>query len=251
MGRKITTLILPCVLAATILASCAGTNTDPICDCFVCGEQEKQSLMVWVNDEPICPNCFAADGGENYRFCLNCGKAYSVDSLDCGIGYCYDCTGELFTGCCICEDWPLLKCLAYKAHGVYTCARCVAAYYGDTTALDAYIEENSVYYTTEAQDVHEAQKVPLPDWLFWQTVQLPIEDRDPPALVDTARSTCFSGVGYVEDGMLLYVQFRESGRMYAYEGVSAETYQELLDAPSMGGYYNEYIKGLYVCHRLG
>ena len=251
MGRKIIAAILSCVLTGAILASCAGTNTDPIYDCFVCGEQEKQSLMVWVNDEPICPNCFAADGGENYRFCLNCGKAYRVDSLDCGIGYCYDCTGELFTGCCICEDWPLLKCLAYKAHGVYTCARCVAAYYGDTTALDAYIEENSVYYTTEAQDVHEAQKVPLPDWLFWQTVQLPIEDRDPPALVDTARSTCFSGVGYVEDGMLLYVQFRESGRMYAYEGVSAETYQELLDAPSMGGYYNEYIKGLYVCHRLG
>lgn len=77
-----------------------------------------------------------------------------------------------------------------------------------------------------------------------------IEDRDPPRLEDTPNSTCFSAVGYIDKENLLYVQFRNSGSIYAYEDVSAETYQELLDAPSMGGYYNEYIKGVYVCHRL-
>lgn len=86
---------------------------------------------------------------------------------------------------------------------------------------------------------------------FWANVPLPIEDRDPPRLEDTPNSTCFSAVGYIDKENLLYVQFRNSGSIYAYEGVSAETYQELLDAPSMGGYYNEYIKGVYVCHRLG
>lgn len=147
MGRKITASILSCVLVATILASCAGTNTDPTFDCFACGEQERQSLMVWVNDEPICPNCFAADGGENYRFCLNCGKAYRVDILDCGIGYCYDCTEELFAACCICEGWPLRKNVTYQTRGVYVCSKCVAAYCGDLDALNEYIVTNSVYIT--------------------------------------------------------------------------------------------------------
>lgn len=67
-------------------------------------------------------------------------------------------------------------------------------------------------------------------------------------LIDTDRSTCFSGVGY--DSYLddLYVKFRESGKIYVYENVPQDVYDSLVNADSMGGYYNKEIKGYYYCN---
>lgn len=136
-------IVIASFLLAILLTSC---EQDYVYDCFECGEPTKESLVVWTHDEGICPDCFAADRGEHYRFCLNCGEAYRVD-FDCKIGYCYDCTEALFAGCCICEAWPLRKSITYQTHGVYVCSKCVAAYCGDLDALDEYIVTNSVYIT--------------------------------------------------------------------------------------------------------
>ena len=46
------------------------------------------------------------------------------------------------------------------------------------------------------------------------------------------------------------MQFRDSGSVYAYDDVPQSIYEELNEADSMGGYYNEYIKGTYTAHRL-
>lgn len=80
---------------------------------------------------------------------------------------------------------------------------------------------------------------------------LPVEDRDPTVtLHETPDSTCFSAVGYDSAGQVLFVQFRESGAIYSYDDVPALVYSDLMNAESMGGYYNGYIKGHYTAHRL-
>ena len=63
-------------------------------------------------------------------------------------------------------------------------------------------------------------------------------------LESTPRSSCFSAVGYDWDNEVLYVQFRDSGSIYAYD-VPSYIYDELISADSMGKYYNSYIKGEY------
>lgn len=78
---------------------------------------------------------------------------------------------------------------------------------------------------------------------------LPIEYREPVAeMTTTPNSTCFSEVGY-SDGSL-FVTFRESGATYEYKDVPQRIYDAFWSADSMGGYYNEKIKGYYECHRL-
>lgn len=67
-------------------------------------------------------------------------------------------------------------------------------------------------------------------------------------LIDTDRSTCFSGVGYDTYLDDLYVKFRESGKIYVYENVPQDVYDSLVNADSMGGYYNKEIKGYYYCN---
>lgn len=68
-------------------------------------------------------------------------------------------------------------------------------------------------------------------------------------LESTPESTCFSAVGYDWDNEVLYVQFRDSGSIYAYDAPSS-VYDELTAADSMGGYYNACIKGQYTSSRI-
>ena len=49
-------------------------------------------------------------------------------------------------------------------------------------------------------------------------------------------------VGY--DGHTLTVEFH-TGRIYDHLGVSYQVYVEFMNAPSMGAYYNRYIRGRY------
>lgn len=80
---------------------------------------------------------------------------------------------------------------------------------------------------------------------------LSIEDDKPSAeMMDTPNSTCFSAIGYDEYQETLYVQFRDSGSIYAYDGVPQDVYDELSVSVSMGSYYNEHIKENYTSHRL-
>jgi len=69
-------------------------------------------------------------------------------------------------------------------------------------------------------------------------------------LIDTPDSSCFSEIGYDERNEVLVVVFRDSGAMYAYKDVPDSVWDDLFFASSMGGYYNENIKGQYDCEKI-
>ncbi len=56
-------------------------------------------------------------------------------------------------------------------------------------------------------------------------------------------------VSYAEGDGLLRVMFH-SGEEYEYEGVSVETLRELVDAESVGRYFNRVVKNGYPCRHL-
>lgn len=63
-------------------------------------------------------------------------------------------------------------------------------------------------------------------------------------------STCFSSVGFDEEEDILVVEFLESGSVYIYYDVPYWQYLDLIYADSIGGYYNDYIKGQYISERI-
>ncbi len=63
-------------------------------------------------------------------------------------------------------------------------------------------------------------------------------------------STCFSTVGYDPDHETLVVQFRNSGSIYAYSEFDQSAYDRFISSDSLGGHYNDYIKGRYPSERL-
>ena len=56
-------------------------------------------------------------------------------------------------------------------------------------------------------------------------------------------SSSIRAVSY--DGYTLAVQFHTSGTIYDHHGVPYSVYQGLMQASSMGAYYNRYIRGKY------
>jgi len=84
-----------------------------------------------------------------------------------------------------------------------------------------------------------------------QTYPLPIvePDKNYSKYLKFVDSTCFSEVGYSNDDTLV-VKFLESGSEYIYSGVTEDVYLEMINAESIGIYYNEYIKGNYYCERI-
>lgn len=57
-------------------------------------------------------------------------------------------------------------------------------------------------------------------------------------------SSNINAIAHETNPDMLYVQFH-NGTAYQYQGVSADTYQEMLDAPSQGVFLNTHIKGTY------
>ena len=58
----------------------------------------------------------------------------------------------------------------------------------------------------------------------------------------SVNSSAIRAVGY--DGYTLTVKFH-SGRIYDHSGVPPSVYWEFMNAPSMGAYYNQFIRGRY------
>jgi hypothetical protein len=56
-------------------------------------------------------------------------------------------------------------------------------------------------------------------------------------------SSAIAAVGY--DGHTLSVQFTTSDTVYDHPGVPYSVYIDFMNAPSMGAYYNRYIRGHY------
>jgi len=62
-------------------------------------------------------------------------------------------------------------------------------------------------------------------------------------------SSVLSAIRFHEDRNILEVRFR-SGRIYLYSGVPQSVYEELLAAPSLGGYFNRVIRPRYAAMRV-
>lgn len=69
-------------------------------------------------------------------------------------------------------------------------------------------------------------------------------------LINTPDSTCFSEVGYDYDFECLWVRFRDSGASYVYYSFTESDWFEFIDSPSLGQYYNQYIKDNYEYNRV-
>ena len=59
----------------------------------------------------------------------------------------------------------------------------------------------------------------------------------------SVNSSSIRAVGY--DGYYLYVQFHDSDTIYSHPGVPFSVYAGLMQASSMGAYYNRHIRGKY------
>ena len=62
-------------------------------------------------------------------------------------------------------------------------------------------------------------------------------------------SSAFDQVGYDYYNEELYVMF-DSGELYMYSGVPEWLYEDFIYSDSLGGYYNDYIKGQYPSEHL-
>jgi hypothetical protein len=49
-------------------------------------------------------------------------------------------------------------------------------------------------------------------------------------------------VAYDAKGMQLLVQFRKTGRVYAYQNVDRQLFEDLVNADSVGKFFNEHIR---------
>ena len=67
---------------------------------------------------------------------------------------------------------------------------------------------------------------------------------------EPVESTAIKSIGYNEDKKLLEVEILETGRIYKYFDVPLEEYLDLLDAKSLGEYYNRVIKEKYEYREL-
>ncbi len=62
-------------------------------------------------------------------------------------------------------------------------------------------------------------------------------------------SSILDAVAYDPVAMRLWIRFR-SGAIFEYDGVPSVIYEELLVAPSKGGYFSEYIRPDYLYRRV-
>ncbi|MFN6538547.1 MAG: KTSC domain-containing protein [Nostoc sp. EkiNYC01] len=80
-----------------------------------------------------------------------------------------------------------------------------------------------------------------------ETTALPFEE-EPIAMLPVS-STMAAAVGYDRDEQILQVEF-QNGAVYQYLGVDEDTWEDLHASDSIGGFFNQEIKGRYECDRI-
>lgn len=69
-------------------------------------------------------------------------------------------------------------------------------------------------------------------------------------IVSISDSTCLDLAGYNYLHQMLYIRFLDSQAEYIYFDVPDSVYEDLVNADSVGSYYNSSIKGQYECEKL-
>ena len=68
--------------------------------------------------------------------------------------------------------------------------------------------------------------------------------------MELVTSSNVAAIGYEDDTRCLFVRFNDGG-LYRYEGVSLETYQAFMSAPSKGRFVWRQLRGKYPYSRIG
>ena len=63
-------------------------------------------------------------------------------------------------------------------------------------------------------------------------------------------SSNIESIGYNPDSETLEVEFKKTGKVYEYYNVPQFMYERLMEAPSIGVFFNAEIKNAYVCNPL-
>ena len=64
------------------------------------------------------------------------------------------------------------------------------------------------------------------------------------------KSSLISGIGYSEEDETLNIRFKRKGSEYLYHNVPKEEYEDMLKSESIGKYFHQHIKGIYVATRV-
>ena len=65
----------------------------------------------------------------------------------------------------------------------------------------------------------------------------------------TVTSSNLKSIGYDKDKSILEIEFN-TGRVYQYDGVPEDIYQDLMDAGSHGGYFHGHIKDKFHTRKI-
>jgi len=63
--------------------------------------------------------------------------------------------------------------------------------------------------------------------------------------MQVVQSSNIEAIGYDADTHELHVRFLTSGKTYVYPGVPQEIYEGLMNAPSHGVYFGQFVKPIY------
>jgi hypothetical protein len=64
-------------------------------------------------------------------------------------------------------------------------------------------------------------------------------------------SNLIQSVGYDLPSSILELEFVDGKGLYEYYDVPLSVYSRLMNAESLGAYFNEHIRDLYVCEKIG
>jgi len=62
---------------------------------------------------------------------------------------------------------------------------------------------------------------------------------------EPVESSALRSVGYDEENEILEVEILDTGHIYQYKNIAVQEYLNLIQAPSIGWYYNKVIKERY------
>lgn len=107
------------------------------------------------------------------------------------------------------------------------------------------------YFSSRAHDISAVDETLLLEYpilreYYIENVPFAAEELE---MHETPDSSCFSEVGYSAVREMLAVRFRSSGAAYLYYEVPPEAWDAFCSAPSLGKYYNAYIKPAYASER--
>lgn len=93
--------------------------------CNRCGDMVKPGDIYWVQDEPMCQECF----DELARYCDQCEEPFDLDDMYRSVHgewFCKECKDELLDKCVFCEELFFKEELR-ECHGIDggVCAECV------------------------------------------------------------------------------------------------------------------------------